>query len=238
MAEMQTLAALKRIGNGKGPARASRRAGNVPAVIYGGGTDPQMIALDYPALMKVLKRGGFLSHQFMIDLGDGAPIRVIPRDIQLDPVRDFPLHVDFLRLVKGSTIRVNIPVHFSGEAVSPGLKRGGVLNIVRHEIELICPVDTVPEVIECDLSAFEIGDSLHISAIKLPEGVVPAIKRDFTIATVVAPAAAVEDKAGAAGGGGAPEAAPASGGKAAPAAAAKTPAAKAPAAKAPAAGKK
>lgn len=232
MAEMQTLAALKRIGNGKGPARASRRAGNVPAVIYGGGTDPQMIALDYPALVKVLKRGGFLSHQFMIDLGDGAPIRVIPRDIQLDPVRDFPLHVDFLRLVKGSTIRVNIPVHFTGEAVSPGLKRGGVLNIVRHEIELICPVDTVPEVIECDLSAFEIGDSLHISAIKLPEGVVPAIKRDFTIATVVAPAAG-DDKAAAAA-----EAAPASSGKAAPAAAAKAPAAKAPAAKAPAAGKK
>lgn len=226
MAEMQTLAASKRIGNGKGPARASRRAGNVPAVIYGGGADPQMIALDYPELVKVLKRGGFLSHQFMIDVGDGAPIRVIPRDIQLDPVRDFPLHVDFLRLVKGSTIRVNIPVHFSGEAVSPGLKRGGVLNIVRHEIELICPVDTVPEVIECDLSQFEIGDSLHISAIKLPEGVVPAIKRDFTIATVVAPGA--DDKA----------AAEAAGGKAAPAAAAKAPAAKAPAAKAPAAGKK
>ncbi|MFZ5915045.1 MAG: 50S ribosomal protein L25/general stress protein Ctc [Pseudomonadota bacterium] len=223
MAEMQTLAALKRIGNGKGPARASRRAGNVPAVIYGGGEDPQLIALDYPALMKVLNRGAFMSHQFMIDLGDGAPIRVIPRDIQLDPVRDLPLHVDFLRLVKGSTIRVNIPVHFSGEAVSPGLKKGGVLNIVRHEIELICPVDTVPEVIECDLSQFEIGDSLHISGVNLPEGVVPAIKRDFTIATVVAPAVTGDDKAAA--DGAAPEAAPAAAGKAAPAAAAKAPAA-------------
>ncbi|HEX4890718.1 MAG TPA: 50S ribosomal protein L25/general stress protein Ctc [Alphaproteobacteria bacterium] len=233
MAEMQTIAALKRDGAGKGPARASRREGRVPGVIYGGEENPQMISIELAALTRVLKRGGFLSHQFMVDLGDGAPVRVIPRDLQLDPVRDFPLHVDFMRLFKGSTISVNIPVHIVGESASPGLKRGGVLNLVRHEIELLCPVDNIPDNIECDISALDIGDGVHISAIKLPPGVRPAIRgRDFTIATVAAPvvetvapvaAAAVAAPAAAAGGKAAPAAA---GGKAAPAAGGKAPAAK------------
>ncbi len=239
MAEIQTISALKRDGAGKGPARASRRDGRVPGVIYGGPDKPQMISIDYAALMKVLKRGGFLSHQFMVDLGEGAPVRVIPRDLQLDPVRDFPLHVDFMRLFKGSTISVQIPVHFMGELVSPGMKRGGVMNVVRHEIELICPVDDIPDHIECDISALDIGDGIHISAIKLPQGVRPAIRgRDFTVVTVAAP---VVEKASAEPAAAAAAPAAASSGKAAPAAAAgKAPAggAKAPAAAAKPAGKK
>lgn len=195
MAEIQTITAQMRNRAGKGGARATRREGRVPGVIYGGKEPPAMISLDYPVLVQVLKRGGFMSHQFMIDLGDGAPVRVIPRDLQLDVVRDFPLHVDFMRLIKGSTIHVQIPVRFTGEAVSPGIKRGGVLNIVRHEIELICPVDAVPDHVQCDLSELDIGDGLHISAVKLPDGVLPAISgRDFTIATIAAPTV-VEEKA-------------------------------------------
>jgi len=231
MAEMQTITALKRDGAGKGPARASRREGRVPGVIYGGPEKPQMISIDNAALLRVLKRGGFMSHQFMVDLGEGTPVRVIPRDLQLDPVRDFPLHVDFMRLFKGSTISVQIPVQFIGEAVSPGMKRGGVLNVVRHEIELLCPVDDIPDHIEIDISEMDIGDGVHISAVKLPAGVRPAIRgRDFTVVTLAAPVveqAAAEPVAAAA-------AAPAAaGGKAAPAAAGgKAPAggAKAPAA--------
>ena len=239
MAEMQTIVAVKRDGAGKGPARAARREGRVPGVIYGGPDKPQMIAIDYAALMKVLKRGGFMTHQFMLDTGEGAPVRVIPRDIQLDPVRDTPLHVDFMRLFKGSTIHVNIPVHFTGEALSPGMKRGGVMNVVRHDIELICPVDDVPDHIECDISALDIGDGVHISAIKLPPGVRPAIRnRDFTVVTVAAPVVekAAEAPVAAVAATAAAAAAPAAaaGGKAAPGAAG----GKAPAAAAKPAGKK
>lgn len=234
MAEMETIAAQKREGAGKGPARAVRREGRIPGVIYGGAEKPQMISVEYAGLMKVLKRGGFLSHQFMVDFGDGAPVRVIPRDLQLDPVRDFPLHVDFMRLFKGSTIHVNIPVHIVGEAVSPGLKRGGVMNIVRHEIDLICPVDEIPDHIECDIGALDIGDAVHISAIKLPQGVRPAITgRDFTVVTVAAPVAEKSAPEPAAAAPAAATGAKAAPGAKAPAAGAKAPAAAAkPAAKA------
>ncbi len=233
MAEMQTITALKREGAGKGPARANRREGRVPGIIYGGPDKPQMISVDYADLTQILKRGGFLSHQFMVDMGDGAPVRVIPRDVQLDPVRDFPLHVDFMRLFKGSTIHVLIPVHFTGEATSPGLKRGGVLNVVRHEIDLLCPVDDIPDHIECDVGALDIGDGVHISAIKLPQGVRPVVSgRDFTVVTIAPPvveaavaeaaapvaAAAVVGKGAAAKPAAGGKAAPAAGGKAAPAA--------------------
>ncbi len=188
MAEIETIVAQKRDRAGKGAARATRREGRVPGVIYGGKEPPQPISLDYNYLLRVLRRGGFMSSQFMVDLGEGEPVRVIPRDLQLDPVRDLPVHVDLLRLVKGATINVEIPVIFVGEEESPGLKRGGVLNVVRHDVELICPIDSVPEQIEGDLSGLEIGDGLHISAIKLPDGVSPAITdRDFTIATIAAP---------------------------------------------------
>ena len=138
-----------------------------------------MISLDYNNLLKTIRQGGFMSTQFMVDVGDGEAIRVIPRDLQLDPVRDFPMHVDLLRLVKGATINIEIPVVFVGEEVSPGLKRGGVLNIVRHEVELVCPIEAIPEQLEGDLSELDIGDSLHISAIGLPESprAAPMIQR-------------------------------------------------------------
>lgn len=191
MAEIETIVAQKRDRAGKGGARATRREGRVPGVIYGGKEPPTMIALDSPMLIKVLKRGGFMSHQFMIDLGEGSTVRVIPRDLQLDVVRDFPLHVDFLRLVKGASIHVQIPVRFTGDAVSPGIKRGGVLNIVRHEVELVCPIDSIPEFLMCDISDLDINGSVHISALVLPEGVHPAIMdRDFTIATLAPPTVA------------------------------------------------
>lgn len=196
MAEIETIVAQKRDRAGKGAARATRREGRVPGVIYGGKEPPQPISLDYNYLLRVLRRGGFMSTQFKIDLGEGQPVRVIPRDLQLDPVRDLPLHVDLLRLVKGATINVEIPVIFVGEEESPGLKRGGVLNIVRHDVELICPIESIPEQIEGDLSGLEIGDGLHISAIKLPEGVTPSITdRDFTIATIAAPTVEVASSA-------------------------------------------
>lgn len=188
MAEVETIVAQKRDRAGKGAARAIRREGRVPGVIYGGNEPPVLISLDYNNLIRSIRQGGFMSTQLMVDTGDGTPVRVIPRDLQLDPVRDFPLHVDLLRLVKGATINIEIRVVFSGEEESPGLKRGGVLNIVRHEVELVCPIESIPEQLEGDLSEMDIGDSLHISAIALPEGVTPVISdRDFTIATIAAP---------------------------------------------------
>jgi large subunit ribosomal protein L25 len=125
----------------------------------------------------------------MLDL-DGTKTRVSPRGVQLDPVRDFPIHVDFMRVSKDSLVTVEVPVHFLNEAASPGIKRGGILNVVRHEIEVRCPAESIPEYFEVDLTGLEIGDSVHISAIKLPEGVRPTISdRDFTVATIVGRAA-------------------------------------------------
>lgn len=193
MADIETIVVEKRDQTGKGAARAARRAGRVPGIIYGGDEPPVTISFNYNSLNKSIRQGGFMSTQFMVDTGDGKPVRVIPRDLQLDPVRDFPLHVDLLRLVKGATINIEIRVLFKGEEESPGLKRGGVLNIVRHEVELICPIESIPEQLEGDLSELDIGDSLHISAITLPEGVTPAITdRDFTIATIAAPTVEAE----------------------------------------------
>lgn len=216
MAEIETIVARRRDSAGKGAARATRREGRVPGVVYGGKQPPVMISMEYPVLAQAVKRGGFMNHQFMLDLGEGAQVRVIPRDLQLDVVRDFPLHVDFLRLVKGATLRLQIPVHFTGEGVSPGIKRGGVLNIVRHEIELVCPVDAIPEFILCDISALDIADSLHISAVKLPENVHTVIAdRDFTIASIAAPTVAeVETPVAAATEAAVAPAAPAAGAKA------------------------
>ena len=169
---------------GKGAARAVRRAGKVPAVIYGDKKEPQTIALDFPALVKLLNKGGFMSHVFDIKV-DGQSNRVLPRDIQFDPVKDLPIHVDFQRVSGDGSIRVSVPVHFLNEETCPGLKRGGVLNVVRHEVEVNCPADEIPEFFEIDLAKVDIGDSLHISAVTLPPGVTPTITdRDFTIATL------------------------------------------------------
>ena len=184
MSETYELTAELRDGVGKGAARAVRRQGKVPAVIYGDRKPPIPISLPIKELTLRLQAGGFLTHILNLDVG-GEAIRVIPKDYQLDPVRDFLLHVDFLRIGEGARLTLDIPVHFINEAASPGLKRGGALNIVRHTIELHVPVDAIPEFIEVDLTGLDIGDSLHISAVTLPEGVTPTITdRDFTIATI------------------------------------------------------
>ena len=232
------LKATVRARAGKGAAREARRAGKVPGVIYGDNQTPQTINIDYPDLWKAYIKGHFTSTVVDLDV-DGKHNRVIPRDVQVDPIKDLPLHVDFLRVGKDGRIRVAVATKFINEALSPGLKRGGVLNIVRHEIEVYCPYDKIPAYFEVDLTGLEIGRSVHVSAITLPDGVKPVIhNRDFTIATVAGAvkkeeepvaAAAAAPAAGAA-------AAPAVGAKAAaPAAGAKAPAAPAAGAKAPAA---
>lgn len=171
---------------GKGAARAERRNGRVPAVIYGGKEPPLPISLDYKQVEQTIFAGHFLSTVFDIDV-EGKSVRVIPRDYQLDPVLDLPVHVDFLRIVAGAKIRVDIPVHFKNHEASPGLKAGGVINTVAHSIELMCPPDDIPQEIMVDLSGLEIGDSVHINDIKLPENVTLRDKSNFTVATIAPP---------------------------------------------------
>ena len=169
---------------GKGSARAVRRDGKVPAVIYGDKQPPLAISLSYKEIFYKIHGGGFLTTVAIIDVG-GKKIQVLPKDFQMDPVRDTPLHVDFLRVSKDSEVNVEVPVHFINEEKSPGIKRGGVLNIVRHQVEFHCPANAIPDSITVDLEGVDIGDSIHISAVKLPSGVRPVISdRDFTIATV------------------------------------------------------
>ncbi len=192
MAETKTLAATVRSGIGKGASRSTRRAGRIPAVIYGGGDPAQPISLDYREVNRLIYAGHFLTTIYEIDV-DGAKQRVIPRDYQLDRIEDRPLHVDFLRLRPGSTLRVAIPVHFINQDASPGLKKGGALNIVRHTIELKVPADAIPEAVVVDLSELDITESVHISGVTLPEGCRPTDTRyDFTIVTIAAPVALVE----------------------------------------------
>ena len=184
MAELIELKAAAREGTGKMANRALRAKKLVPAIVYGGEAGPEMVALQYKAVHQHYQTGHFLSTVYLLDV-DGKKERVIPREVQVDPVRDFPIHVDFQRISKSSRIDVAIPVHFINEDASPGLKRGGVLNIVRHEIECSCPADGIPESLTVDLTGLNIGDSVHIHAIKLPEGVTPVISaRDFTIAAI------------------------------------------------------
>lgn len=210
MAETKTLAASVRSGTGKGAARSVRREGRIPAVIYGGGDAPQPISLDRKTATQIIYAGHFLTTIFEIDV-DGKKERAIPRDYQLDPVKDSVMHVDFLRLKPGSRLRVDVPVHFINMETAPGIKRGGSVNVVRHTVEMFVPADNIPEFLTADLAGFDFNDSLHISAIKLPEGCKPTITdRDFTIATIAPPA--VEKEAAAAA---VPAAAPAA--KAAPA---------------------
>jgi large subunit ribosomal protein L25 len=189
MAELIELKATAREGTGKMANRALRKQKKVPAVVYGGEADPENVTLEYKAVWQNYQTGHFLSTVYLLDV-DGKQERVIPREVQVDPVRDFPIHVDFMRVSKSSRIDVAVPVHFVNEDASPGLKRGGVLNIVRHEIELSCPADSIPESLTIDLTGLEIGDSIHISAVKLPAGVTPVIAaRDFTVASVAGAAA-------------------------------------------------
>lgn len=189
MSDALNLPAEMRERAGKGASRALRREGRVPAVIYGGKEEPTTIHVEEKELVKQLMTGHFMNSIVMIEV-DGKKTRTIPKDVSLHPVSDRPIHADFLRLAKGAKIEVDVPVVFTNEEESPGLKKGGVLNIVRHELELICDADKIPGEIEIDVTGLEVGDSIHISAITLPEGSESAITdRDFTIATVVAPSA-------------------------------------------------
>jgi large subunit ribosomal protein L25 len=188
MSNTYELTASVRNRVGKGAARASRREGKIPAVIYGNKQPPLAIELDHKTIFMKLHGGGFLTTVATIDV-NGEKISVIPRDYALDPVSDQPIHVDFLRVTAGASLHVQIPVQFINEEKSPGLKRGGVLNVVRHDIEATVPADAIPDHIVVDLTGLEINDSVHISAVKLPAGVKPVIaERDFTIATIAAPA--------------------------------------------------
>ena len=177
-----------------------RRTGRVPAVIYGEKKEPLAVHVEEKALMKILNTGHFMNSVVMIDVG-GSATRTLPKDVQFHPVTDRPLHVDFLRISEHAQVTVAVPIRFVGEEESVGLKRGGVLNAVRHDLELICDAAEIPDAIEISLAGLDIGDSLHISAVTLPEGAQSAITdRDFTIATIVAPSGlkAEEDEAAAA----------------------------------------
>ncbi|APE28713.1 50S ribosomal protein L25/general stress protein Ctc [Aurantiacibacter gangjinensis] len=189
MSDALKLPAELRERAGKGASRALRREGRVPAVIYGGKEEPTPIHVEEKLLVQQLMTGHFMNSIVMID-ADGKTVRTLPKDVSLHPVTDRPIHVDFLRLAKDAKIVVNIPVVFVNEEASPGLKKGGVLNVVRHELELNCEADKIPSEIEIDVSGKEVGDSIHISAVTLPDGAESAITdRDFTIATLVAPSA-------------------------------------------------
>jgi large subunit ribosomal protein L25 len=179
---------------GKGSSRELRRNGLIPAVIYGDKQTPISIALSTKEVTQKIHAGGFMTTVATIDVG-GEKIRVLPKDYQLDPVRDFTMHVDFLRVSKDSTVTVEIPVHFVNELKSPGIKVGGVLNIVRHAVEMVVSADDIPEFLTADLAGLKLGDSIHISNIKLPKGAAPAITdRDFTIATIATPAGGVSEE--------------------------------------------
>lgn len=193
MRETLELKAEPRGKTGKGAAYRARKTGQIPGIVYGGAADPVPVQVDAHSLDRVYGTGALLQTLVMLEVG-GKKTRVIPRAVQLDPVTDRPVHIDFLRLTPGGKITLDIPVHFRGQENSPGIKRGGVVNIVRHEVALLCPVDNIPEFIEGDLSGLDIGDSLHISAFTLPEGVKPMIKeRDFTVATIAPPTTFVEE---------------------------------------------
>ncbi len=189
MSDQLTLAAEARDRAGKGASRALRRDGRVPAVIYGGKEEPQTIHVEERALAKLLQTGHFANSIVMVEIG-GKSVRTLPKDVAFHPVSDRPTHVDFLRLAKNAKVDVSVPVVFINEEASPGLKKGGVLNVVRHELELVCDADVIPSEIEVDVTGKDVGDSIHISEVTLPKGSESAITdRDFTIATLVAPSA-------------------------------------------------
>lgn len=192
MTTVKEIKATLRPKAGKGAARAVRREGRTPAVIYGSKEPPLAITVDHADIRTKIYHGHFLTTLYDIDI-DGKKHRVIPRDYQLDPVRDFPIHVDFMRLSAGSMVRVNVPVHVLNVEQSPGVKRGGAVNIVTHSIPLRCPPDRIPQSIEVDLAGLEINNSRHLSDVKLPEGVKPIAKEDMTLVTIVPPSGFAEE---------------------------------------------
>lgn len=195
MADMDIIEASMRDVTTKGAVRTLRQQGKVPAVVYGDKKEPASIAVEFGVVVKELHRGGFMGRVYEVRVGDRKQ-RCLPRDVQLDPVTDAPIHIDFLRLSANARVAVNIPVIFVGEEESPGLVRGGVLNVVRHEVELDCPADAIPENIEVSLAGLDINDAAKISDVTLPQGVEPTITdRDFTIATIAASTAVAEEQA-------------------------------------------
>jgi len=189
MSDQLMLPAEARQRAGKGASRALRRDGRVPAVIYGEKKEPVSVHVEEKLLAKMLSSGHFMNSVVMVEVG-GKPNRTLPKDVQFHPVTSRPIHVDFVRIGANARVTVNIPVRFVDEEQSPGLKRGGVLNVVRHELELSCDAATIPAEIVISLGGLEIGDAVHISHVNLPEGATPTIEdRDFTVATVVAPSA-------------------------------------------------
>jgi large subunit ribosomal protein L25 len=210
MTEVTSISAEPRDRAGKGAARATRRAGRIPAVIYGEKQEPVLISLEPRGFVKEYQRSGFFAKLVDITV-DGKTHRTLPRDVQVHPVTDQPIHVDFMRVGAHTRITVGVPVQFVNQEKAPGIKRGGLLNIVRHEIELLCSADNIPDHILVDLEGYEIGDTIHASKIKLPEGTRATITdRDFTIASIAAPSAVREESvAAAAAAGTEPAAAPA-----------------------------
>lgn len=223
MATVQQMKASLRPKAGKGAARAARYSGRVPGVIYGESKPPVLVLLEHDDLKKRIYSGRFLTTLYELDV-DGEKHRVIPRDFQLDAIKDLPMHVDFLRVSEGATIRVHIPVHVLNTDASPGVKRGGAVNIVTHTVEVVCPADAIPESIDVDITGLEISHSRHLSDVSLPPGLKVLGQADMTLVTIVPPSgyaeemkAAAEAAAAAAAAPGAEAAAPAAPG-AAPAA--------------------
>ncbi|MDX1424675.1 MAG: 50S ribosomal protein L25/general stress protein Ctc [Kiloniellales bacterium] len=195
MSQIHNLSAEPKERAGKGAARAARRAGRIPGVIYGAKQPPLMITLDPQEMSREMRGGGFFTTLFDVKVNGGSE-RVLARDLQLHPVSERPLHVDFLRVSSTTVVVVEVPCHFVNDEESPGIKRGGVLNVVRHTLELSCRADAIPNEIVIDLTGLEIGDSVHISQIDLPEGVKPTITdRDFTVASIAAPSVVKEEAA-------------------------------------------
>ena len=189
MSEVLTLAAETRDRVGKGASRALRRDGRVPAVIYGNKQDPEAVHVEEKELYRLLMTGHFMNSVVMVDVG-GTAVRTLPKDVAFDPVTDRPVHADFLRISEHATVNVSVPVRFVDEDASPGIKRGGVLNIVRHELELVVDAAEIPDDVVVSLKGFDVGESIHISSVTLPKGAKSAIEdRDFTIATIAAPSA-------------------------------------------------
>ncbi|MEK9827782.1 MAG: 50S ribosomal protein L25/general stress protein Ctc [Rhodospirillales bacterium] len=192
MSDITTISVSRRENVGKGAARAARRAGIIPAVVYGTDAEPISVGIQELELNRLIKQTGFFSQLFQLDV-EGDKMNVLARDLQVHPVTDRAMHVDFLRVAANATITVSVPAAFINEDECPGLREGGILNVVRYDIEVSCRPDAIPEQIEVDLTGFQVGDSIHISSVSLPEGVeVTITDRDFTIATIAAPTKVVE----------------------------------------------
>jgi large subunit ribosomal protein L25 len=198
MPEIISLNAEPRPNAGKGAARATRRSGRVPGIVYGDKKEPVLISLEPRELARALAKPGFFATLADVKV-DGTTHRTLPRDVQYHPVSDAALHVDFMRVAAGAQVTVMVPVAFINHERSVGLRRGGILNIVRHAIEMICSVDNIPDRVVVDLDGLDIGDSIHIAAVEVPPGARPAIhQRDFTIASIAASSAVKEEAAQAA----------------------------------------